>query len=94
MKRSLAMEKRYDLFELPAGGFPRWLDSASNLAEATDKMIALSPPSPGSEYLVRDFYSGRVVAYTLPKKPEPASFTQSTLEQPAGMRLNEVPVLA
>jgi hypothetical protein len=89
MKRSLAMEKRYDLFELPAGGFPRWLDSASNLAEATDKMIALSPPKAGSEYLVRDFYSGRVVAYTLP-----ISFRESPLEQSAGVCLNEVPTFA
>ena len=60
------MEKRYDLFELPSRGFSQWLDSASNFVEATDKMVALPPPGPGSQYLVRDYRSGRIVAYTLP----------------------------
>jgi len=70
------MEKRYDLFELPTHGFPRWLDSANNLTEATYKMSALPPPEPGSEYLVRDFYSGRVVAYTLPSTRTRREFHQ------------------
>ena len=60
------MEKRYDLYELPSRGFSQWLDSASNFAEATDKMIALPPPGLGGQYLVRDYRSGRIVAYTLP----------------------------
>ena len=58
------MENRYDLFELPPGGFPRWLDSASDLPEARKKMTNLPAPEPGGEYLVRDFHSGMVVAYT------------------------------
>ena len=60
------MEKRYDLFELPPAGFPRWIDSANDLLEAKKKMRELPDPAPGGEYLVRDFYSGMVVAYTVP----------------------------
>jgi hypothetical protein len=60
-----AMEKRYDLFELPPAGFPLWIDSASDLSEASEKMLALPAPAPGGEYLVRDFYSGMVVDYTV-----------------------------
>ena len=72
------MEKRYDLFELPPGGFPRWIDSATDLLEAKKKMDHLPEPAPGGEYLVRDFYSGMVVAYTVPQRhgapifPQPA----------------------
>jgi hypothetical protein len=66
------MEERYDLFEFPADSFPKWIGSAGDLPEARRKMEKLPPPAPGSEYLVRDFYSGteghRVVAYTLRKK--------------------------
>ena len=71
------MENRYDLFELPVAGFPRWLDSANDLDEATEKMKALQPSEPGSQYLVRDFYSGTVVAYTLPGKVGTAIFARS-----------------
>lgn len=63
------MEKRYDLFELPPGGFPRWLDSAADLSEAKEKMERLPKPAEGGEYLVRDFYSGMVVAYTWSSRP-------------------------
>jgi len=59
------MEKRYDLFELPPGGFPQYIDSASDLPEAQKKMQDLPPPALGGQYLVRDFYSGMVVAYTV-----------------------------
>jgi hypothetical protein len=59
------MEKRYDLFEFPPGAFPRWVGSASDLPEARKKVESLPPPEPGGEYLVRDFYSGMVVAYTV-----------------------------
>lgn len=58
------MERRYDLFELAPYGFPRWLDSASDLSEAMGNMRELPTPVVGGEYLVRDFYSGMVVAYT------------------------------
>ena len=59
-------EKRYDLFELPPNGFPQWLGSACDVSEAWEKMKRLPPLAAGGEYLVRDFYSGMVVAYTLP----------------------------
>jgi hypothetical protein len=62
------MEERYDLFEFPPDAFPKWVASAPDLQEARKKMEDLPPLAPGSEYLVRDFYSGTVVAYTLRKK--------------------------
>jgi len=62
------MEERYDLFEFPPDAFPKWIASARSLSEAREKMEQLPPPPPGGEYLVRDFYSGTVVAYTLRKK--------------------------
>jgi hypothetical protein len=62
------MEERYDLFEFPPDAFPKWVGSAPDLHEARKKMEKLPPLAPGSEYLVRDFYSGAVVAYTLRKK--------------------------
>jgi hypothetical protein len=59
------MEARYDLFELPPNGFPEWIGSAIDLPEAKGKMNDLPKPAPGGQYLVRDFYSGTVVAYTI-----------------------------
>lgn len=58
------MEKRYDLFELPPDGFPRWVASATTLPEAKKKMAELPKPPDGGGYFVRDFVSGTVVAYT------------------------------
>ncbi|HEY6290013.1 MAG TPA: hypothetical protein VI455_00400 [Terriglobia bacterium] len=66
------MEARYDLFELPPGGFPQWIDSAVGLPEAKNKMEGLPQPAPGGQYLVRDFYSGTVVAYTVSLRPPTA----------------------
>ena len=60
------MEKRYDLFESPPAAFPEWIDSASDLSEATQKMQDLPKPGSDGQYLVRDFYSGTVVAYRDP----------------------------
>jgi hypothetical protein len=57
------MEPRYDLFELPPNGFPRWISSAADLNEAKKQLESLPDPGLGGEYLVRDFYSGSVVAY-------------------------------
>jgi len=59
------MEMRYDVFQLPAEGFPRWVTSASTLPEAKEKMGQLSKKLDEGQYLVRDFLSGLVVAYTL-----------------------------
>ena len=63
------MEARYDLFELPPGGFPEWIGSGIDLPEAKQKMYDLPGPAPGGQYLVRDSYSGTVVAYTVGPKP-------------------------
>jgi hypothetical protein len=57
------MEGRYDLFELAPYGFPQWVDSATNIPDAIEKMRELSTSAGGEEYLVRDFYSGTVVAH-------------------------------
>ena len=78
------MEKRYDLFELPGRGCPRWLDSASNLGKATDKLLALPPPGPGGQYLVRDACSGKIVAYTLPVGSGAAVFPRPGSESVRG----------
>ena len=63
------MNARYDLFELPPGGFPQWISSAADLPEAKRKMNELPDPAPGGQYLVRDFLSGTVVAYTVSPSP-------------------------
>ena len=66
------MEARYDLFELPPGGFPEWIGSAMDLPEAKQKMYGLPGPAPGGQYLVRDSSSGTVVAYTVCLEPPTA----------------------
>jgi hypothetical protein len=63
------MDPRYDVFELPPNGFPRWISSAVDLKEAKRQLEALPEPHVGGEYLVRDFYSGSVVAYRAPHLP-------------------------
>jgi len=63
------MDPRYDLFELPPDGFPRWISSAADLKEARKQLESLPDPQVGGEYLVRDFYSGSVVAYRAPHLP-------------------------
>lgn len=65
----IQMNARYDLFELPPRGFPQWISSAEDLPEAKKKMSELPHPEPGGQYLVRDFFSGTVVAYTTSKTP-------------------------
>ena len=79
---------RYDLFELPQDGFPRWISSAADLKEAKKQLEALPDPQVGGEYLVRDFCSGSVVAYRAahlpvvitspsePKRRTPQSFSR------------------
>lgn len=62
------MEERYDLFEFLPDAFPKWIGCASDLTQARSKMEKLPQLAPGSEYLVRDFYSGNIVAYTIRKK--------------------------
>jgi hypothetical protein len=66
------MEARYDLFELPPAGFPQWIGSAIDLPEAKKKMYDLPQPEVGGQYLVRDFYAGTVVAYTVGLRPPTA----------------------
>jgi len=63
------MDARYDLFELSPGRFPEWIGSAVDFSEATTKMESLPQLPPGGQYLIRDFYSGTVVAYTLTSNP-------------------------
>jgi hypothetical protein len=63
------MDPRYDLFELPPNGFPRWISSAADIREAKRQLDSLPEPQVGGEYLVRDFYSGSVVAYKAPHLP-------------------------
>jgi len=76
------MEERYDLFEFPPDAFPKWISSASSLSEAREKLEKLPLPPPGGEYLVRDFYSGTIVAYTLRKKHGASIFPSDNV--PAG----------
>ena len=63
------MDPRYDLFELPRDGFPRWISSAGDLKDAKKQLESLPDPGTGGEYLVRDFYTGSVVAYRAPHLP-------------------------
>lgn len=58
-----------DLFELPPNGFPQWISSAADLTEAKRQLDALPHPQVGGEYLVRDVWSGSVVAYKAPHLP-------------------------
>jgi len=57
------METQYDLFEMMPGAFPRWIGAAATLEHARIRLRDLSQDQTGSEYFVRDFYSGSVVAY-------------------------------
>jgi hypothetical protein len=63
------MDARYDIFELPPGQFPQWLDSATELSGAREKMAALPTVAPGGQYLIRDSCSGAVVDYTVSANP-------------------------
>lgn len=78
------MEKRYDLFEFPPGGFPVWIDSASEVSEVTEKMQALPKPASGGQYLVRDFHSGTVVAHRDPQafRREGPSYVRGAARRP------------
>ena len=66
------MEARYDLFELPPMGSRSGSVRLLTCPEAKQKMYDLPKPAPGGQYLVRDFYSGTVVAYTVSLKPPTA----------------------
>jgi hypothetical protein len=56
------MERQYDLFERQPNGPSRWIDAADDLRQAKRKLERLVGTSTGSEYFVRDFCSGTVVA--------------------------------
>lgn len=73
------MDARYDLFELSPGGFPEWIGSAVDFPEAKVIMDGLPQPPPGGQYLIRDFYSGTIVAYTHSSKPCQKFSSQSVL---------------
>ena len=56
------MERQYDLFERQPDGPSRWIDAADDLRQARRKLERLMKTSTGTEYFVRDFCSGTVVA--------------------------------
>ncbi|HXJ97155.1 MAG TPA: hypothetical protein VMT20_30315 [Terriglobia bacterium] len=56
------MERQYDLFERQLDGPSRWIDAADDLRQARRKLERLMRTSTGTEYFVRDFCSGTVVA--------------------------------
>jgi len=56
------MERQYDLFERQLDGPSRWIDAADDLRQARKKLERLMRTSTGTEYFVRDFCSGTVVA--------------------------------
>jgi hypothetical protein len=80
------MDPRYDVFELPPNGFPRWVSSAADLTEAKRQLEALPEPHVGGEYLIRDFYSGLVVAYRAPHLPRGTIASPGEPKRPARAR--------
>ncbi|HEV2379061.1 MAG TPA: hypothetical protein VG206_04620 [Terriglobia bacterium] len=63
------METQYDLFEMKADGFPQWVGAAASLEHARIRLWDLAQSSIGSDYFVRDFCSGSVVAVSGPPQP-------------------------
>lgn len=64
------MNSQYDLFEVVPDQFPRWIGAAVNLAHAKERLKDLAQSSSGSEYFVRDFCSGSVVAHAQKRQPK------------------------
>jgi len=60
------MDRRYELFELPARGFPRRLSAKLDLETARAKLDGLPARDSGNGYLIRDCHTGRVVVYKAP----------------------------
>ena len=56
------MEAQYDVFEMTRDGYPQWVGAAASLEHARIRLRDLALSSGESEYFVRDFYSGSVVA--------------------------------
>jgi hypothetical protein len=56
------MEAQYDLFEMKPDGYPKWVGAAASLEHARTRLQDLAQSSMGSDYFVRDFCSGSVVA--------------------------------
>jgi hypothetical protein len=75
------METQYDLFEMKPDGFPQWVGAAASLEHARIRLRDLAQSSIGSDYFVRDFYSGSVVAVS-GTLPEPG-LSQPTLRNGA-----------
>jgi hypothetical protein len=68
------MDVQYDLFEMTPDGYPRWVGAAASLEHARARLRDLAQSSKGTEYFVRDFYSGSVVAVApRPLKDQPAA---------------------
>jgi hypothetical protein len=68
------MEAQYDLFEMKPDGYPRWVGAAASLEHARIRLRDLAQSSLGSDYFVRDFYSGSVVAVANKRsRPRPAA---------------------
>lgn len=71
------MQTQYDLFEMKPDGFPQWVGAAASLEHARIRLQDLAQSSIGSDYFVRDFCSGSVVAVS--GRPPEAALSQSTL---------------
>jgi hypothetical protein len=67
------MEVQYDLFEMKPDGYPQWVGAAASLEHARIRLRDLAKSGRNSNYFVRDFYSGSVVAFAnRPSNSDPA----------------------
>jgi len=67
------MEAQYDLFEMKPDGYPQWVGAAASLEHARMRLRDLAKSTDHSDYFVRDFCSGSVVAFAnRPLKKQPA----------------------
>jgi hypothetical protein len=57
------MDGQFDLFEMKGGALPQWVGAAADLGQAMRRLENLAQAKTGTEYFVRDFCSGSVVAF-------------------------------
>jgi hypothetical protein len=57
------MDGQFDLFEMKGSAFPRWVGAAADLQQAIHRLENLAQAKTETEYFVRDFCSGSVVAF-------------------------------